>query len=147
MEKQIVLQQEVPGTIPYDPSASLRIVQDSLNKLADAANVQAVYAEPIKNGDTLVVPAAEVLTVVAFGAGSGGGKDAQTNMGSGGGGGGVGRAFARPVAAIVVTPSAVRVEPIVDVTKVALAALTAAGFMLAMIARMNRQRAPRLNEP
>jgi len=86
-----------------------------------------------------------VLTGFAIGFGMGGGKDQGANVGGGGGGGGGGRAFARPVAAIVVTPNGVRVKPIVDVTKIALAALTAFGFMFAMVARMSRRRAPRFD--
>jgi hypothetical protein len=52
--------------------------------------------------------------------------------------------FSRPVAVIIASPEGVRVEPVVDVTKIALAALTAAGFMVGMLLRMNR---PRKNMP
>ncbi len=60
--------------------------------------------------------------------------------GGGVGGGGGGRTLSRPVASIVVDPNGVRVEPIVDVTKLWLAALTAAGFCFAMLARMQRRK-------
>jgi uncharacterized spore protein YtfJ len=59
--------------------------------------------------------------------------------GGGGGGGGGGRVFSRPVAVVVASPEGVRVEPVLDVTKIALAALTAGGFMLATLARMSRR--------
>ncbi len=79
------------------------------------------------------------------GAGVGGGKSSKDeNVGGGNGAGGGGRVLSRPVAAIVITPSGVRVEPIVDATKLGMAALTAAGFCLAMIARMGRKRARRM---
>ncbi|CAG0968684.1 hypothetical protein ANRL3_01352 [Anaerolineae bacterium] len=139
MANEIVLKPEALADNPFDPSPSFQMMQNSLDKLADAAKVTAVYAEPIKHGDTVVIPSAEVLTGFALGFGMGGGKDQNVNTGGGGGG----RSLARPVAAIVITPNAVRVEPIVDVTKIALAAFTTAGFMLAMIARMSRRRAPR----
>jgi uncharacterized spore protein YtfJ len=145
MENEITVKPESTADRPFDPSSAFQIVSDSLNKLADAATVRAVYAEPIKNGETIVVNSAEVLAVATFGVGSGGGKDPNGGVGGGGGGGGGGRAFARPVAAIVITPNGVRVKPIVDVTKIALAALTAFGFMFAMVARMSRRRAPRFD--
>jgi uncharacterized spore protein YtfJ len=58
-------------------------------------------------------------------------------MGSGGGGGGY--TFSRPVALVIASADGVRVEPVLDVTKIALAALTTAGFMLGMMARMVKQ--------
>lgn len=81
------------------------------------------------------------MSVLAFGVGTGGGRDESHNVGGGGGGGG--RTLSRPVAAVVISPNGVRVEPIVDITKVWFAGLTTAGFMLAMMARMSRQRARR----
>jgi len=48
--------------------------------------------------------------------------------------------FSRPVAVIIAAPEGVRVEPVVDVTKIGLAALTAAGFMFGMWMRMARPR-------
>jgi hypothetical protein len=44
------------------------------------------------------------------------------------------------VAVIVASPEGVRVQEVVDPTKIALAALTAAGFMIGMMARMMRPR-------
>ncbi|MBI4785515.1 MAG: hypothetical protein HY782_00490 [Chloroflexi bacterium] len=130
----------------FDPTESLGTVEKTLDKFLDAAKVQAVYGEPIKNGDIVIIPSAEILGVLGFGLGAGGGRDDKQNIGSGGGGGGGGRVFSRPVAAIVVTPNEVRIEPIVDVTKIALAGLTAGGFMLAMIARMSKRRRQRIEQ-
>jgi uncharacterized spore protein YtfJ len=58
----------------------------------------------------------------------------ENNEGMGGGGGG--RVFSRPVAVIVASPEGVRIEPVVDPTKIVLAALTTVGFMAGMFARM-----------
>jgi uncharacterized spore protein YtfJ len=118
-------------------------VQETLESFLEAADVNAVYAEPIQHGDTLIIPAAEVLSGIGFGMGYGTGESPESEgmsrgSGGGGGGGGGGRVFSRPVAAIIATPDGVRVEPILDTTKIALAALTAAGFMVSMIARMSR---------
>ena len=100
-----------------------------------AADVGRVYAEPLRHGDTVLIPAAEVLAVAGFGMGSGsgvgGGPEGRPRRGTGGGGGGGGRSFARAVAVVVATPGGVRVEPVFDWTKIALAALTAAGFVFA----------------
>jgi uncharacterized spore protein YtfJ len=78
-----------------------------------------------------VLPAAEVVAVAGFGVGSGQGIGADRSGGRGGGGGGGGRVLSRAVAAVEVSPRGVRVHPVVDVTKIALAALTAAGFVIA----------------
>ena len=55
------------------------------------------------------------------------------DTGTGVGGGGGGRTLARPVAIIIMDAEGVRVEPVVDPTKIALAALTTAGFMTATL--------------
>ncbi len=126
----------------FDPTDSMVTVTRTLDKFLDAAKVEAVYGPPVQKGDTLVIPAAEVLSVVAFGVGMGSGREESHTVGEGGGGGG-GQILSRPVAAVIISPNGVRVEPIIDITKVWLAGLTAAGFMFAMMARMSSQRARR----
>lgn len=136
----------------HDPTPALNTVQTTLDTFLAAADVEAVYGPPVKQGENLVIPAAEVLSVVGFGVGLGGGSqrssDAEnTDSGGGGGGGGGGRVLARPVAAIIMSPTGVRVEPIVDVTKIVLAVFTTLGFMVGMLNRMtSRKRPPRLDE-
>ena len=110
--------------------------------------MEAVYGPLIEQGENVVIPAAEVLSIVGFGLGQGAGSQYATepeNTGSGGGGGGGGRVLARPVAAIIMSPTGVRVEPIVDVTKIVLAVFTTLGFMVTMITRMTRRR-PKLDD-
>lgn len=129
--------------IESDPT--IDAVQDMVDSFLSAANVEAVYGEPVKEGDTLIIPAAEVVAGMGFGVGSGygnGGDEESENGGSGGGGGGGGggRVFSRPVAVIIVSPEGVRVEPVVDATKIALAFLTAGAFMLGMFLRMMNPR-------
>jgi uncharacterized spore protein YtfJ len=122
-----------------EPDPVVTAIRGPLEKFMEAARVEAVIGTPIQHSDSLVVPTAEVFNVMGFGMGAGQAKDEdEANAGRGGGGGGGGHALARPVAVIVMTPTGMRVEPVVDVTKIALAAFTAAGFIGAMLWRMSR---------
>jgi len=142
--------------------SALEVIQDTLGEFLQVGSVKAVYGEPIKEGETVIIPSAEVLAVMGFGVGSGYGKGRPEGMeekeveeetdteveftgeGGGGGGGGGGRILSRPAAVVIVSPEGVRVEPVVDLTKIALAALTASGFILGMLFRMmNPKRALR----
>ncbi len=125
-------------------------IQTTMEQFLSAASVEAVYQPPIHEGEHTVIPAAEVLSLAGFGLGSGSGSQAPSEperpvIGEGGGGGGGGRVFSRPVAAIVISPSGVRVEPIVDVTKVVLAVFTTLGFMTAMLTRMGKNKPPKFS--
>ena len=115
-------------------------VQNTLTQFLDTANVNRVYGAPIRRGDVTIIPTAEVLVGLGFGAGAGSGTSPEqegdgtgVSGGGGGGGGGGGRTLSRPAAVIIISPDGVRVEPVVDTTKVALAAITAGGFMLATL--------------
>jgi uncharacterized spore protein YtfJ len=121
-----------------EEESALDIVENNLDRLMAVASVDAVFGEPIEKGDTLLIPVAEVGAAMGFGVGDGTGlsEAGSTNSGSGGGGGGWN--FSRPVAVIVASPEGVRIEPVVDVTKVAIAALTTMGFMLGLVMRMMR---------
>ena len=121
---------------PRAAGRAARVVE----RMLDVADVSNVYGAPIEHGDTLLIPTAEVLSVAGFGMGSGAGTDDEGRRGGGGGGGGGGQAFARGVAVVVSSPEGVRVKPIVDVTKIALAALTAAGFVWTTWSRMAKPR-------
>ena len=124
---------ELQGSGAFEKTTS------AFERLLGAADVAKVYGKPIQKGDATVVPAAEVLAIGGFGAGSGSGADPLTKRrGGGGGGGGGARVFARSVAVIVATPDGVRVRPVIDVTKIALAALTAAGFVVAAWSGMGK---------
>ena len=123
-----------------------------VEKLFDVARPGAVFSEPITIGEQAVITASEVNLGMGIGFGGGMGTageqagegdapeggDNASGCGGGGGGGGGGGASARPVAAIVVGPQGVRVEPIVDVTKVALAFFTMLGSMWMFWSRMRR---------
>jgi uncharacterized spore protein YtfJ len=128
----------------HGPSPPLDRVSRIMDRLLDTADVSRVYAEPILHGDVMILPAAEVLALAGFGMGSGGGvaveQEGRRSRGSGGGGGGGGKTLARTVAVIVSSPEGVQVRPVIDFTKIALAALTAAGFVMAAWRGMKRPR-------
>jgi uncharacterized spore protein YtfJ len=130
---------------PVDPGAAapaLDTIRDTLGEFLDTASVDRVYGEPVREGDLTVIPTAEVVVGLGFGVGFGGGQgptdddDEDSKAGeekASGFGGGGGRTLSRPVAVVVVSPDGVLVEPVVDVTKIAIASITAAGFMMATL--------------
>ena len=127
-------------------ASSLVITQETMERFLETADISAVYGEAFHHEDKAIIPTAEILCGMGFGVGSGGGSgpagsdnpDGSRGSGTGGGGGGGGRVLSRPVAVIVASPSGVEIKPIVDVTKIAMAGLTAFGFVATMIYRMTR---------
>jgi uncharacterized spore protein YtfJ len=77
-----------------------------------------VFAEPVRIGERVVIPAASI----EFSGGFGFGGDNNSN----GGGGGGGHQAGRPVAIIEAGPDGVRVKPVVDFTRVGLTLVAAA---------------------
>ena len=126
----------------------------TLEKIFAAAQSGAVFGQPVESGSYTVITAAEVTSGGGFGVGMGRGpvpkSDAkqsppaevappagrQSIGGSGFGGGG--GAMGRPVAIIAIGPNGVTVRPVMDVTKVALAALTAAAAVLGLQRAMRK---------
>lgn len=113
-----------------------------VGKLFDVTRPDAVYSQPVTVGDHTIINASEYTATMGVGYGGGGGvgpaANEETNepIGYGGGGGGGGATMARPVATIIVSPSGVRVEPIVDVTKIAITMFTALGAMAMALRKM-----------
>jgi uncharacterized spore protein YtfJ len=101
-----------------------------IGRLFDVTQPSAVFSQPITNGPYTVITASEVTVGMGAGYGGGGGVGPDNDEGEtaasgfGGGGGGGGTAMARPVAAIIIEPDGVRVEPIMDPTKIAVAFFT-----------------------
>jgi uncharacterized spore protein YtfJ len=122
-------------------SATFNYSQKATDSMFATADVSRVYGRPIKQDERVIIPAAEVFWAGGFGAGSGAWdapseETEDTTSGFGDGSGAGGRSFARPVAVIIADDEGVRVEPIIDPTKILLAAFTAGGFMAAMAIRM-----------
>lgn len=126
-----------------------------IEKLFDVARPDSVYGEPTTVGDHTLITASEVTVGMGFGMGTGGGAGRDSSgpeatedkaefsdegMGLGGGGGGGGASNARPVAVISVGPKGVRVEPVVDPTKIAIAFFTTLGSMFFMLSKMRKGR-------
>ncbi len=107
-------------------------LRGALADLFGSVSAADVFGPVERTEDRVVIPAAAIERAGGFGFGSG--SDADDNGGGGGGGGG--SVMGRPVAVIEVGPDGVEVHPVVDVTKVAIAAL---GVFLAM--RRVRRRA------
>ncbi len=105
------------------------------DKIFAAAQPGAVFSAPVVSGPYTIITASEVAAAGGFGFGSGSGPtdapDESSATGQarqfagGGGGGGGGGSSGRPIAAIVVGPDGVKIQPIVDPTKIALAAIGA----------------------
>ncbi len=112
-------------------------LEDIMDTYLSSADVDAVYGEPYEKDGQVIIPAAEIVAGFGFGIGSGyGKKQGSDDTGSGSGGGGGGQIFSRPVAVIIASSEGVRVEPVVDITKIALAGLTAGAFMLGTLLRI-----------
>ena len=129
-------------------------VPKTLEKIFAAAQPGAVFGQPVDAGSYTLITASEVTSGGGFGVGMGrgpapkpdakqsqpaqaappAGRQSVRGSGFGGGGGSMGR----PVAIIVIGPNGVTVRPIVDVTKVALAALTASAAMLGLRRAMRK---------
>jgi uncharacterized spore protein YtfJ len=124
-------------------------VQQSLGQLFRTSHPQVVFGEPIEFGETKIIPCTEVTVNMGFGGGGGtdltsdaqsegatksvnpdGKQSPAAGHGGGMGIGGGGSTRSRPVAIIVVTPGGVSVQPIIDVTKVILTAITTGGMAL-----------------
>ncbi len=115
-----------------------------LDTFAETAGPEHAYGQATVAGEYTVIPAAEVSVSMGVGFGAGGGpcpkgtegEGSETGLGGGGGGGGI--SMSRPVAMISIGPQGVAVKPIVDVSKISLAAVTAIGSMLMFMVRMAR---------
>ena len=123
-----------------------------MKRLTDVAQPGSVYGEPVTVGDHTVITASEVSVGLGFGYGMGGAEpssaataqsleakaevEGQEAAAGGLGGGG---SSARPVAVIHINSEGVRIEPVVDVTKLALAFLTMLGSIFLMGAKMRKK--------
>lgn len=138
-----------------------------IDKLFAVARPGAIFSEPVSAGEHTVITTSEVYVGVGVGYGSGGGtgygpqpeaaesqetesmateeaakavqKPPVGGEGYGGGGGGGGYSHGRPVAAVIIEPSGVRIEPIVDATKIALTMFTVVGSIFWMAFNMRRK--------
>lgn len=120
---------------------------ERLDKLFAVAQPGAVYSEPIQAEGKTIITLNEVTVAMGYGFGiAEGGAPPETEDtakavpqgGSGGGGGGGGFSAGRPVAIVSVDSNGVKIEPVVDVTKLGIAFFTTVGAMALMFSRMRR---------
>jgi uncharacterized spore protein YtfJ len=105
-----------PTTTPEDER--IRATMSSGLERLMSVSADRVFAEPVRIGDRVVIPAASI----EFSGGFGFGGDGNSN----GGGGGGGHQAGRPVAIIEAGPDGVRVKPVIDFTRVGLTLAAAA---------------------
>jgi uncharacterized spore protein YtfJ len=123
-------------TMPVEP----------MERFFAAAQPGTVFSEPVTQGAYTVITAREVTFGGGYGFGGGCGPAPQpsgestTTVAGGRGGGAGGGSMGRPIAAIIIGPDGVKVQPIVDVTKFLLAALGAMGAVAAAGRRSSRAR-------
>jgi uncharacterized spore protein YtfJ len=118
-----------------------------IDKIYAAAQPDAVFSTPFVSGEYTIITAREVGAGGGFGFGMGTAPaetesndvaaEAKHTAGGGAAGGG-GGSMGRPIAAIVIGPNGVKVKPIVDATKVALAAIGAWSAVAIVAARISR---------
>ncbi|MFQ5966935.1 MAG: hypothetical protein ACE5MI_04910 [Acidimicrobiia bacterium] len=101
-------------------------VQEGFDRLIGGLSAEAVFGAPQEIGERIVFTAAAIERMGGFG--FGGGFD--ESAGGGGGGGGGGRAEGRPVAVIEIDDAGVRIQPVIDVTRIG---VTVALALLALL--------------
>ncbi len=115
---------------------------EPIEKMVDKLGVGAVFGEPIREGGVTVVPVADVRFGFGYGYGSGRGRGQEaeggprTDEGSGGGSGAAGRASAK--GHLRISADEVRFEPVLDVTRLALAGIAFAAWSVFWIGRAMR---------
>ena len=115
---------------------------EPIEKMVGELGPGSVFGEPIREGGVTVVPVAEVRFAFGYGYGSGRGRGDEaeggprTDEGSGGGSGAGGRASAKGY--IRISGDEVRFEPVLDVTRLALAGIALAAWSVFWIGRTVR---------
>jgi uncharacterized spore protein YtfJ len=109
-------------------------VEQVVSQLISNTTVDTVFGRPIERDGATIIPCSEIMVGFGMGSGTGPIDERGNSMGSGGGGGGGSQG--RPIAVVVMTKDGVRIEPVLDLTKVALAAFTTGAFMLFWFGRL-----------
>lgn len=130
---------------PPDPGRSLAAPMEQvtafLGRFEQAARADACLGAPQSAGGHTAIPVASVSLQAGFGmgiGGGGGGDGASQGQGIGGGAGGGGRAASRVVAVLDVSDRGVRVQPVPDVTSLALALFALVGVVFVARGRGGR---------
>jgi uncharacterized spore protein YtfJ len=140
------------GGAAVDPRAAQDLGEEVIEKIFAATQPGTVFSAPVVSAPYTIITASEVVAAGGFGFGSGSAPTSATNgtaandqprqVAASGGGGGGGGSAGRPVAAIIIGPDGVKIEPIVDPTKIALAAIGA--WLSIALLLLRRARAPKV---
>lgn len=115
-----------------------KTAEQTMERLARTARPDGVFGQPIERGEVTIIPCCAISLGMGMGGGTGTAPATEKTEKAGGEGMGAGGgARGRPVAAIIISRGTVRVEPIVDATRVAIAALTTAGMVAFWLARFS----------
>jgi uncharacterized spore protein YtfJ len=102
--------------------------------MQSGAGWKAVFGDVIHVDGRRIIPVASVQ----YGFGMGGGQGTPERGRTSGGGGGGGGMRVEPVAFVEISDGKIRVEPIVNVTKLVIAAMVLVGWSVFWIARAQR---------
>jgi uncharacterized spore protein YtfJ len=143
-------------SVPAETSPSHHELDKLFDKVLAAAQPSAVFSPPVVSGAYTLITASEVMAGggLGFGTGTGPTSTPQVNgkattaggIAQGSGGGGGGGSYGRPIAAILIGPDGVKIQPIADATKIALAAIAAwssVALLAIRLARRSNARKPR----
>ena len=142
---------ETSNGVSTSAGTAPELTEKTIEKMLPFVRPNTVFSAPVVSGPYTVITASAVLGGGGMGFGSGTApapkaKAAEPTsnhetVGSGAGGGGA--FYARPVAAIVIGPDGVKVQPITDATRIAIAVISAwaaVALMAMRIARAKRRR-------
>jgi uncharacterized spore protein YtfJ len=118
----------------------VRGVEQLTHAMERAASGEGAVGPPTTVGDHTVIPLVETFASGGFGAGSGGAAEGEGDNAGGGGGGGGGVGRSRTVALADVGPDGVKIRPVIDVTGLALPAISALAALLLGRGRRRRRR-------
>jgi uncharacterized spore protein YtfJ len=107
--------------------------------LERAGSGEGAVGPPVVVGDRTVIPLIETFASGGYGGGSGFGTESgNEGSGAGGGGGGIGRS--RTIAIADIGPEGVKIRPVIDITGLALPAVSAVAALLMRGAGRRRRR-------
>jgi uncharacterized spore protein YtfJ len=113
---------------------------EPIREMLERLNVNAVFGQPIQEGDTTIIPVAEIRALLGYGCGFGVNPSGKEGVGAneGGGGGGGARGRAMPRGYVRITPEGVTFEPITDQTRIPLAGIALSAWTVFWVSKTIR---------
>ncbi len=118
-----------------------------IESMLSQLNVNTVFGPPLKEGETSIVPIAEVGFGFGFGYGSGGEKETKGEESDRTGGGGGGGGTAKPIGFIKLSAGGAKFEPILDSGKIAITLFMAIGWWVFWVYKIAKLFAPHKTHP